>query len=477
MMKRTVRLVLTYAFFGAVGGVALLWLGASVYFLIAGRDIAPPDLSAYQLPPCPKLQPEEDAYTYIKAYADYTDNVPSNLNWKVANAYIVGTTNRADCVECVRGILAAESNVFRCVKGIIASRGITVPSSNVNVFLADVCICSRMARQSCRLKAVYEATNGNLAAGRATLLEMFRLGSRMVELDDGTGSLQLIGEIVKSIAMTEMGKPLFAPDGDVAWLEKQQNMAAGLSVGDVERAKRSARYLMAWAAKDLGKNWFLLLDSEIPNFRNVVAMKLNNWIPGYAKYAFQENRTIAALKDQAERFMSKIGAPYDVEYAREFNFGHYTIPAPSEPVNPLSRNWLGRKWMKKDDFSGSYRMLFGRRFVARSLETALACRRYRAKHGRYPETLDDLVPEFIAAVPLDPYDGKPLRYNNEHHYVWTVGEELAFKGEVDFTSDGKPMWTSTRRKNYQYVRFLSPEGVSDACAGRPAPTTIESVRR
>ena len=68
MMKRTVRLVLTYAFFGAVGGVALLWLGASAYFLIAGRDIAPPDLSAYQLPH-PKLQPAEDAYTYMKEYA------------------------------------------------------------------------------------------------------------------------------------------------------------------------------------------------------------------------------------------------------------------------------------------------------------------------------------------------------------------------------------------------------------------------
>ena len=101
------------------------------------------------------------------------------------------------------------------------------------------------------------------------------------------------------------------------------------------------------------------------------------------------------------------------------------------------------------------------------METALACRRYRAKHGCYPEKLDELVPEFIAAVPLDPFDGKPLRYNNEHHYVWTVGEELAFNGDVDFTPEGKPMWISTRSRDCRYVAFLSPEGVSDAGAGKP----------
>ena len=80
---------------GAVGGVALLWLGASAYFLIVGRDIAPPDLSAYQLPH-PNLQPDEDAYTYMKEYAR---GVKTNLNWNAAQAYIRGTANRKDCEE------------------------------------------------------------------------------------------------------------------------------------------------------------------------------------------------------------------------------------------------------------------------------------------------------------------------------------------------------------------------------------------
>ena len=33
----------------------------------------------------------------------------------------------------------------------------------------------------------------------------------------------------------------------------------------------------------------------------------------------------------------------------------------------------------------------------------------RAKHGKHPEKLSELVPEFLPAVPPDPYDGRPLR--------------------------------------------------------------------
>ncbi|MFM8468945.1 MAG: hypothetical protein ACKODH_03085 [Limisphaerales bacterium] len=41
--------------------------------------------------------------------------------------------------------------------------------------------------------------------------------------------------------------------------------------------------------------------------------------------------------------------------------------------------------------------------------TALALERFRLRHRRYPAALADLVPEFVAAVPVDWLDGKPLR--------------------------------------------------------------------
>jgi hypothetical protein len=41
---------------------------------------------------------------------------------------------------------------------------------------------------------------------------------------------------------------------------------------------------------------------------------------------------------------------------------------------------------------------------------AIALKRYELRHGTLPKELGGLLPEFLAAVPHDPADGKPLRY-------------------------------------------------------------------
>jgi len=50
------------------------------------------------------------------------------------------------------------------------------------------------------------------------------------------------------------------------------------------------------------------------------------------------------------------------------------------------------------------------RATADLADTAIAIERYRRKHGKLPEQLDELVPEFLPQVPTDPHDGQPLRY-------------------------------------------------------------------
>jgi hypothetical protein len=41
---------------------------------------------------------------------------------------------------------------------------------------------------------------------------------------------------------------------------------------------------------------------------------------------------------------------------------------------------------------------------------ACALERYRLAHNEYPEKLDALAPEFIAAIPSDVINGQPLHY-------------------------------------------------------------------
>jgi hypothetical protein len=56
---------------------------------------------------------------------------------------------------------------------------------------------------------------------------------------------------------------------------------------------------------------------------------------------------------------------------------------------------------------------------------ALAVERYRLTHGRWPKTLAALEPKFLAKVPLDPCDGKPLRYRRlpDGVVVYSVGPD------------------------------------------------------
>src|SRR5262249_22143164 len=47
---------------------------------------------------------------------------------------------------------------------------------------------------------------------------------------------------------------------------------------------------------------------------------------------------------------------------------------------------------------------------ARCALTGIACERYRLLHGRWPKSLSDLQPALLPTIPLDPFDGKPIRY-------------------------------------------------------------------
>jgi hypothetical protein len=60
----------------------------------------------------------------------------------------------------------------------------------------------------------------------------------------------------------------------------------------------------------------------------------------------------------------------------------------------------------------------------------LAAERYRLEHGKWPETIAELVPQFLDSVPLDPFDGQPLRWRRREGgmVVYSIGNDLADDG-------------------------------------------------
>jgi hypothetical protein len=61
----------------------------------------------------------------------------------------------------------------------------------------------------------------------------------------------------------------------------------------------------------------------------------------------------------------------------------------------------------------------------RCLNAALAAERYRRANKSWPESLEKLCPNFLAAVPLDPFDGQPIRYRQleDGVMVYAVGND------------------------------------------------------
>ncbi len=57
----------------------------------------------------------------------------------------------------------------------------------------------------------------------------------------------------------------------------------------------------------------------------------------------------------------------------------------------------------------------------KALQTYLALRLRHLETGRLPETLDELVPRYLPAVPIDDIDDAPLRYSPLYRAVWSRG--------------------------------------------------------
>jgi hypothetical protein len=61
----------------------------------------------------------------------------------------------------------------------------------------------------------------------------------------------------------------------------------------------------------------------------------------------------------------------------------------------------------------------------------LALRAYQLTHGNLPSDLNALVPEFLDEVPVDDFDGQPLRYSADRKIVYSVGQNLKDDGGDD----------------------------------------------
>lgn len=131
----------------------------------------------------------------------------------------------------------------------------------------------------------------------------------------------------------------------------------------------------------------------------------------YWGIALQENRHYWAMKD----------LPVHEAYQEYKSRGVY-IEAQGQELF-MSQGALA--WMLVEGLHGSAREWF--KYAARLdvARTAVAVERYRLAKSRLPESLEELAPDYIDEVPVDPYSGEPLRYvhDAESFTVYSIGQD------------------------------------------------------
>lgn len=96
--------------------------------------------------------------------------------------------------------------------------------------------------------------------------------------------------------------------------------------------------------------------------------------------------------------------------------------------------------------------------------TAIALKRHHLRHGKYPNNLDALVPEFLPTVPTDYMDGKPIKYRLEgenNFTLYSVGENGRDDGgdlTTTTTSKSRYLWL---RRDYVWPTPATPEEVEE----------------
>ena len=428
-----------------LASLPVVWLGASLFFMLAGCDDPPPAKDA----PGEALPGAANVYTHVR---ELVDTLPKwNKRWNCLWAALQGKTNWAACAATAESMLAAHSNALACADRIVsASDSRWVPGMTLQKFAEDVCALQTVGLLY-RVKARVEAERGDVAAGRETLLSLGRLGVRVQRL----GMFPyMIGTALRGSACEAAAKPPFTleREDDIAWLAQVRASYRAPSCGELflEALENEREMCRAYFSESVA-HYIEYVDSLM------LLKLLDRCFPGYGRYACQRDICVREGLARLDWLRNKVK---EGRYDRDFAMA----PSPRSERSILrvfQRNWLGREKLEVYDGRGFYRIATRGRFNSIAWDVALACRCYRMRHGAWPPSLDALVPEWMAAVPTDPFDGKPLRYDTTNHYIWTKGEDGSFDGKVGFGPYGKPVWRKV--KDSRWVRFLDADGCGDAC--------------
>ncbi len=286
-----------------------------------------------------------------------------------------------------------------------------------------------------RLKAQRELERGELDAATDTIAEIHAFGRLVLENEPscvgyhlgGTIQCYAYGKMRNAVDMglaTDTMLDRFsklvkadaaAADADVvrAIRGEYTTVRSGLDVTTRERIESA----IDWGNHALSLLYGIFGCDYSPSWTGRVTEAFYRVIlrwPGYMRFALHPRATKARLIQTARKAIAGEGLP-----SEQMN---RTLFAPNCFGNGIS-------YVLGSAVRASGKTASGFRFAQTKTMVILAVAKWRLKNGEgNPPTLDVLVPEYLAKVPVDPWgkDRRPLSYHPEDGIVWSVGQRGCF---------------------------------------------------
>ena len=184
-------------------------------------------------------------------------------------------------------------------------------------------------------------------------------------------------------------------------------------------------------------------------------------------YVYHHNRTWTTYTRYLEKMKEGFRRGYDKVAWDKIEGEHMEICNAGWRFGP---NFAGRVML--EDILPAWRSLgvsiLNSSFQHSAVETIVAAALFKRKTGAFPRNLSELVPEYLPAVPRDPFtQGEEMKYDAARGIIWTVGQNGTFNGEtVKPRADGKyDMWGKYGRENRRYV--FNIDGAPADSDGKP----------
>ncbi|MCB1229775.1 MAG: hypothetical protein KDN19_05895 [Verrucomicrobiae bacterium] len=255
-------------------------------------------------------------------------------------------------------------------------------------------------------------------------------GPALVSLVLGAGLVQSAQNNLVHILTT-------APPDSIETTGIEERLASLPSPSDLFQYNLKAEY--AYQGRILDE----LQQADISNF-GLIDSEIPTWLP--SAILFQRNRTQLLSAGIIRRALR------ESELVSGTGMGTGPLPA-LPPMSRFPQNQFGRSWveMTASSIDGIARRTSVLEARSRMLSVLVAVLRWKKDHGAFPHGLGSLVPAYLPAIPLDPFDGELIRYDPARRLIYSVGTDQADDGGVPPDKPG------TLESQEEIVIELDPE--------------------